>query len=158
MDIKSTLQGITTVVDKTPKGLFAVFWCNQGGGSSMTLNLDGKITRRTTNTRSMRTNFLGVRKRVVSKRVVLADVPRHQKPERGPRVHSDVPRYQKPRNEATFGCSPVSKTGTKVHSDVPRHQKPEQRYIRQNHPFTKPPFCFLSNFCVLQGEMTANER
>ena len=25
-------------------------------------------------------------------------------------------------------------------------KKPEQEYIRQNHPFTKPPFCFLSNF------------
>ena len=48
------------------------------------------------------------------------------------------------RNEGTFGCSPVPETGTRVHADVPRHQKPERGYIRQNRPFAKPPFCFLS--------------
>ena len=47
----------------------------------------------------------------------------------GTRVHSDVPRHQKP-DEGTFGCSLVP--------------KPERGYIRQNRPFTKPPFCFLS--------------
>ena len=31
------------------------------------------------------------------------------------------------RNEGTFACSPRTKTGT--------------RHIRQNRPFTKPPFC-----------------
>ena len=41
------------------------------------------------------------------------------------------------RNEGTFGYSPGTKNGTRVHSHVP----PEQRDIRQNHPFTKPPFC-----------------
>ena len=46
----------------------------------------------------------------------------------------------------TCGCAPVPQTGTKVHSDVPRYQKPERGYIRQNHPFTKPPFCFISTF------------
>ena len=40
-------------------------------------------------------------------------------------------RGTKNRNEATFGCSPVPK-------------KPERGHIRQNHPFTKPPFCLLS--------------
>ena len=34
------------------------------------------------------------------------------------------------RNEGTFACSP--------------ERKPEQGYIRQNHPFTKPPF-YLPN-------------
>ena len=76
-----------------------------------------------------------VRKRVVSKRVVLADVPWHQK--RG--------------NEGTFRCSPVPNTGTRAHSDVRRCQKPERGYIRQNHPFTKPPFCFLSKKTQLRA-------
>ena len=57
------------------------------------------------------------------------------------------------------GCSPVPRTGTRIHSDVPRYQDPEQGYIRmfprhqnlergyirRNHPFSKPPFCFLSS-------------
>ena len=60
---------------------------------------------------------LEVRKRVVSKRVVLADVPQYRKP--GTRVHSDVPWYQKTQNEGTFGCSPVPKPGTRVHSREP---------------------------------------
>ena len=45
------------------------------------------------------------------------------------------------RNEGTSGCSPGTKTGTRVHPDVPPERKPERRYVRQNHPFTKPPFC-----------------
>ena len=44
------------------------------------------------------------------------------------------------RNEGTFGCSPGTKTGTRVCSDVPPERKPERAYVRQNHPFTKPPF------------------
>ena len=45
------------------------------------------------------------------------------------------------RNEGTFGCSPVQKKpGTRVHENVPRYQKPQGGYIRQNRPFTKPPF------------------
>ena len=39
------------------------------------------------------------------------------------------------RNEGTFGCSP----GTKNRM-FPRNEKPERGYLRQNHPFTKPPF------------------
>ena len=46
------------------------------------------------------------------------------------RVHSDVPWYKKLRR--------------RVHSDVSRYQEPEWGHIRQNRPFTKPPFCFLS--------------
>ena len=44
----------------------------------------------------------------------------------GTRVRSDVP--------------PERKTGTRVRSHVPPERKPERGYIRQNHPFTKPPF------------------
>ena len=44
----------------------------------------------------------GVGKRVVSKRVVLADVPPNEN-----------------RNEGTFGCSPGTKTGTRVRSTKP---------------------------------------
>ena len=35
----------------------------------------------------------------------------------------------KNRNEGTFGCSPVPKTGTRAHSDVGRYQEPERGYI-----------------------------
>ena len=45
------------------------------------------------------------------------------------------------RNEGTFGCSPGTKTGTRVRSHVPSERKSERGHIRQNHPFTKPPFC-----------------
>ena len=45
------------------------------------------------------------------------------------------------RNEGTFGCSPGTKTGTRALSHVAPERKPERGYIRQNHPFTKPPFC-----------------
>ena len=38
-------------------------------------------------------------------------------------------------------CSPGTKTGMRVHSHVPLERKPERGYVRQNHPFTKPPFC-----------------
>ena len=44
----------------------------------------------------------------------------------GTRVRSDVP--------------PEQKTGTRVRSHVLPERKPERGYIRQNHPFTKPPF------------------
>ena len=44
-------------------------------------------------------------------------------------------------NDGTFGCSPGTKTGTRVRLHVPSERKPERGYIRQNHPFTKPPFC-----------------
>ena len=53
------------------------------------------------------------------------------------------------------GCSPGTKTRTRIHSDVPPERntgtrvlshvppgrQPEQGYVRQNHPFMKPPFC-----------------
>ena len=59
-----------------------------------------------------------------SKRVVLADVPPEQKPERG-----------------YIRMFTGTKAGARVHSHFPLEQKPERGYIRQNHPFTKPPFC-----------------
>ena len=39
----------------------------------------------------------------------------------------------------------VSKTGTMVRKEERRCPKPERVYIRQDHPFTKPPFSLLSN-------------
>ena len=79
---------------------------------------------------------------MVSKRVVLADVPPERKPERG--YIRMFPRNEN-RNEGTFGCSPGTKTGTRVRSDVPPERKPERGYVRQNHPFTKPPFYLRVN-------------
>ena len=55
-------------------------------------------------------------KRVVSKRVILADVPPERKPERG--YVRMFPRNEN-RNEGTFACSPGTKTGTRVHSPKP---------------------------------------
>ena len=56
-------------------------------------------------------------------KVVLADSPPERKLERG--YIRMFPRNEN-RNKSTFACSPG---------------KPERGYIRQNHPFTKPPFC-----------------
>ena len=50
------------------------------------------------------------------------------------------------RNEGTFGCSPGTKTGTRVRSHVPPERQTGTRVYSPNHPFTKPPFCLLSNF------------
>ena len=45
------------------------------------------------------------------------------------------------RNEGTIRMlSRNEKTGTRVRSRVLPERKPERGYIRQNHPFTKPPF------------------
>ena len=54
------------------------------------------------------------------------------------------------RNEGTFGCSPRTKTGTRVRSHVPPELKPERGYIRENHPFTKPPVCLPMIFIRLE--------
>ena len=62
----------------------------------------------------------GVRRRVVSKRVVLADVPGAQKPERG---------Y---KNQCSWTRKPER-----------GYKKTERGHIRQKRPFTKPPSCFL---------------
>ena len=43
------------------------------------------------------------------------------------------------RNEGTFRCSLGTKR-TRVGSHVPPERKLERGYIRQNHPFAKPPF------------------
>ena len=66
----------------------------------------------------------GVDKRVISKRVVLADVPPERKPERG--CIRMFPQNEN-RNEGTFACSP----GTK--------NRNEGTFAKQNL-FTKPPF------------------
>ena len=50
-------------------------------------------------------------------------------------------------------CSAGTKTGTRVRSHVPSERKPERGYIRQNHPFTKPPSCLpmiILWFCGLR--------
>ena len=49
------------------------------------------------------------------------------------------------RNEGTFGSSPGTKTGTKARLHVPPEQTPKRGHVRQNHPFTKPPFCLPVN-------------
>ena len=71
----------------------------------------------------------GLTKGWFSKRVVWADVPPERKPERG---YIRMFPQNENRNEGTFSCSPGTKT---------RNENPERGHIRQNHPFTKPPFC-----------------
>ena len=68
-----------------------------------------------------------VRKRVVSKRVPLADVPGPQSWNEGTKKRNDS---TKNRNEGT--------------EKERRYQNSERGYTRQNRPFTEPPFCFLS--------------
>ena len=59
----------------------------------------------------------GIDKRVVSKRVALADVPPERKPERG-----------------YIRMFPGTKTGTRVRLHAPPpERKPERGYVRQNH-------------------------
>ena len=79
---------------------------------------------------SFLSRFSGVRKRVVSKRVVLADVLRYQKSQRG-----------------YIRILPVPKTGTRAHAD----QKPEREYIRQDRPFTKALSSFTGMHLVLES-------
>ena len=83
----------------------------------------------------------GVDKRVVSKRVVLADVPPERKPERG-HVRQNHP-FTKPPfylPMTLFGVDKRVVSKRVVSADVPPERKPERGYVRQNHPFTKPPF------------------
>ena len=70
----------------------------------------------------------GVDKRVVSKKVVLADVLPERKQERG--YIRMLPRNEN-RNEVTFACSPGTKNGTRVRSPKP--------------PFYETALCLLSN-------------
>ena len=85
-----------------------------------------------------------VPKSVVFQRVVLADVPRERKRERG---------YIRmfPRNANLL-------TGTRVRSLDPPERKPERGHVRQNHPFTKPPFCLLSSCVIRWGWLNFRER
>ena len=78
----------------------------------------------------------GVHKRVVFQNVVLAAVPPERKPERG---YVRMLSRNENRNEGTFACCSGMKTGTRVRWHVPPER--ERGHIRQNHPFTKPPFC-----------------
>ena len=80
-------------------------------------------------------------RRVVSKRVVLADVPPERKPERG-YVRQNHP-FTKPPfylPVTIFGVDKRVVSKRVVSADVPPERKPERAYVRQNHPFTKPPF------------------
>ena len=61
--------------------------------------------------------LIGVRKRVVSKRVVLADVPRYPNGNEGGYIRM-FPGTEN-RNEGTFGCCLVPKSGMRVHSPQP---------------------------------------
>ena len=75
----------------------------------------------------------GVRKRVVSKRVVLADVPEPPKP--GTRVQKPVLLDPQNRNEGTRNGTTVQKAGTKAQEMERRYNKPERGHNRQNCPF-----------------------
>ena len=86
-----------------------------------------------------KTRFSGVRRRVVFKRVVLAGVSPERKP--GTRVHSDGPLEREPERGYV--------------RMFPRNKKLERGHIRQNHPFTKPPFV-SSRDLALSREMPEN--
>ena len=45
-----------------------------------------------------------------------------------------------------------------VLADVPPERKPERGYLRQNHPFTKPPFYLPVIMVALQDPMAARWR
>ena len=78
---------------------------------------------------------------MVSKRVVLADVPPERKPERG-YVRQNHP-FTKPPfylPMSLFGVDKRVVSKRVVSADVPPERKPERGYVRQNHPFTKSPF------------------
>ena len=61
----------------------------------------------------------------------------------GMRVHSDVP----PERKLERGCSHVAP-----------ERKPERGHVRQNHPFTKPPFYLPVIFGVLWNCTRASNR
>ena len=63
----------------------------------------------------------GVDKRVVSQRVVLADVPPERKPERG---YIRMFPQNENRNDGMFACSPGTKTRTRVRSPKPPFYEP----------------------------------
>ena len=57
-------------------------------------------------------------------------------------------------------CSPATKIGTRARSHVPPERKPERGYIRQNHPFTKPPFSRaddVMNLVLTQQSLVSGE-
>ena len=61
----------------------------------------------------------------------------------GTRVRSPKPPFWKPPFHfpvTLFGVDKRVVSKRVVSADVPPERKPERGYIRQNHPFTKPPF------------------
>ena len=90
---------------------------------------------------NQKTRESGVRKRVVSKRVVLADVPPKRKPERG-YVRQNHPFGNRPfiSPMTLFVVDKRVVSKRVVSADVRPERKPERGHVRQNHPFTKPPF------------------
>ena len=80
--------------------------------------------------------LFGVDKRVVSKRVVLADVPPERKPERG-YVRQNHPFGNRPfiSQWTLFGVDKRVVSKRVVSADVPQERKPETRV-----PSPKPPF------------------
>ena len=51
----------------------------------------------------------------------------------------------KNRNEGTFGCSPVPRTGTRVHSDVPLYQKQDEGTFAKTALLRNRPKTFVSS-------------
>ena len=61
----------------------------------------------------------------------------------GTRVRSPKPPFWKPPSYlpmTLFGVDKRVVSKSVVSADVPPERKPERGYVRQNHPFTKPPF------------------
>ena len=64
----------------------------------------------------------------------------------GTRVRSPKPPFWKPPfylPTTLFGVDKRVVSKRVVSADVPPERKPERGYVRQNHPFTKPPFYLL---------------
>ena len=81
-------------------------------------------------------NCSGEPKGVVSKRVVLADVPPERKPERG-HVRQNHPFGNRPfiSQMTLLGVDKRVVSKRVVSADVPPERKPERGHVRQNHPF-----------------------
>ena len=66
----------------------------------------------------------------------------------GTRVRSPKPPFWKPPFSlpmTLFGVDKRVVSKRVVSADVPPERKPERGYVRQNHPFTKPPFYLPGN-------------
>ena len=85
--------------------------------------------------RTWTTSSRGLTKGRFSKRVVSADVPPEQKPQRG--YIRMFPR-NKSRNEGTFACSPGTKTGTRAHSPKPPFYETGCSSPSDPQPYSEP--------------------